>query len=577
MQDSRDAQKPSDAKARTPSKTAVFSLPNDLYAAGSPVILASNSLLKDRQTDAMSVRVALQNIGPKPIIAAQICIRPMDAAGRVLGKDIPCHYLDLNVKTGERFGGNKEFSLPDSTTREISVEVAEVIFSDKTVWQSEEEPWEPLPAPEPLTRRLGDPELVKQYRIRFGNASEIWPRAHKDLWLCTCGTWNREDRCYRCQRERAALLALDPEELMAEKDARLAREKAEREAKEAAQRAAAEKAAETAAREAAAKAEAEKRKRRNRRIALAFALLVALGFGIGFLWTMVTQHNRQYDAAVALYNAGQYEEAISAFTALDGYKDSAAQIKICETAIKDAAYDAAAALHNAGKYEEAIAAFEALNGYKDSAAKIDEIKHSIEWMKACPIGETVYFGSYEQDNNTANGMEDIEWIVLAKEGKKVLVISKYALDCQKYNSTDTEVTWETCSLRKWLNGTFLNAAFRSAEQNSIVSSTVTADKNPSYSTSPGKKTIDKVLLLSITEVNKYFSSNNARQCRGTAYCNAQGAIKASNGKCWWWLRSPGDDSNYAAVVSSGGSVDNCGFGVDYNRIAVRPALWIDLG
>ena len=51
------------------------------------------------------------------------------------------------------------------------------------------------------------------------------------------------------------------------------------------------------------------------------------------------------------------------------------------------------------------------------------------------VGSTVFFGSYEQDNDTANGKEDIEWIVLAKEGNKLLVISKYALDCQKYNST----------------------------------------------------------------------------------------------------------------------------------------------
>ena len=37
--------------------------------------------------------------------------------------------------------------------------------------------------------------------------------------------------------------------------------------------------------------------------------------------------NQKYKAAVELYRAGKYEDAIAAFTALDGYRDSAAQIE----------------------------------------------------------------------------------------------------------------------------------------------------------------------------------------------------------------------------------------------------------
>ena len=132
-------------------------------------------------------------------------------------------------------------------------------------------------------------------------------------------------------------------------------------------------------------------------------------------------------------------------------------------------------------------------------------------------------------------------------------------------------------MRKWLNGTFLNAAFSSVEQNSIISSSVTADKNPKYNTSPGKNTTDKVFLLSITEVNKYFRSGNARQCQGTEYCYAQGANKDGNGNCWWWLRSPGYFSNRAAYVNLGGSVNIYGTSVYVDDSAVRPALWINFG
>jgi len=242
-------------------------------------------------------------------------------------------------------------------------------------------------------------------------------------------------------------------------------------------------------------------------------------------------------------------------------------------------YNKAVELYNAGQYEEAITAFEALNGYKDSAAKIKDIKpkYHEELLLKANVGSYVFFGSYEQDNDTSNGKEDVEWLVLAKEGDKALVISRYALDCQQYNTTHTNVTWETCSLRKWLNGTFISNAFSSDEQNMIQTTTVTADKNPSYSTSPGNNTTDKVFLLSITEINKYFSSYSARQCQGTAYCYAQGAYKTDNGNCWWWLRSPGGISDYAAYVYDNGSVRSSGDLVTYVNDAVRPALWIDLG
>ena len=192
------------------------------------------------------------------------------------------------------------------------------------------------------------------------------------------------------------------------------------------------------------------------------------------------------------------------------------------------------------------------------------------------VGSTVKFGHYEQDNNTSNGKEEIEWRVLAVKGNRALIISEYGLDCQPYDSTGY-ATWEVCTLRTWLNDTFYNAAFGTDHQKMIVHSTVIADKNSLYHTLAGNNTTDKVFLLSITEVNRYFSSNGARQCRGTAYCYARGACKGSNGNCCWWLRSPGRSSNLAAFVNSDGSVRGSGYGVRHGNFAVRPALWINLG
>ena len=49
------------------------------------------------------------------------------------------------------------------------------------------------------------------------------------------------------------------------------------------------------------------------------------------------------------------------------------------------------------------------------------------------VGSSVYFGSYEQDNDTEDGAEPIEWLVLAVDNDKALLLSRYALDCQPYN------------------------------------------------------------------------------------------------------------------------------------------------
>ncbi len=198
-------------------------------------------------------------------------------------------------------------------------------------------------------------------------------------------------------------------------------------------------------------------------------------------------------------------------------------------------------------------------------------------LKSVKVGDYIQFGEYEQDNNTANGKEAIDWLVLDVQDGKALVISKYALDCQPYNEEYEAVTWETCTLRNWLNNEFLNEAFSGTEKSKIPTVTVSADKNPSYDTDPGNATRDKVFLLSIEEANEYFSSDAARACEPTAYAKAQGVwVNDDNGNCWWWLRSPGYGQKNASSVGIDGWVSVSGYFVGNVGLAARPALWINL-
>ena len=189
------------------------------------------------------------------------------------------------------------------------------------------------------------------------------------------------------------------------------------------------------------------------------------------------------------------------------------------------------------------------------------------------IGETIRFGNYEQ----GLGVEPVEWIVLDKQEGKILVISKHSLDSMPYNETLNASDWEKCTLRQWLNGDFYEEAFNYAEQQQMILAYATADENPEYSTDPGKATRDKLFLLSIKEAKKYFKDNDARACLPTKYTVSKGAYVGYNDTCWWWLRSPGEKQDSAAVVQTGGYFDEDGENVDDSTITVRPAMWLRIG
>lgn len=115
-------------------------------------------------------------------------------------------------------------------------------------------------------------------------------------------------------------------------------------------------------------------KRKKVTIAIvAVAVCVAIAFLV-VLNTIIIP-NGKYNDAIALMESGNYSEAISAFEALDGYKDSGNKIQECNTAITDIKYSDAIALMDAGKYDEAMSALEALDGYKDSVNKIIECQY----------------------------------------------------------------------------------------------------------------------------------------------------------------------------------------------------------
>ena len=191
-------------------------------------------------------------------------------------------------------------------------------------------------------------------------------------------------------------------------------------------------------------------------------------------------------------------------------------------------------------------------------------------------GDLITLGHYEQDGDLTNGAEAVEWQVLAVEDGRALVISRYALDTKPYNETAAGMTWETCTLRAWLNGEFYDSVFSSEEKGQILQVTVKNTDNPIWKTKGGNDTTDRIFLLSIDEARQYFAYSTARQCRHTTYAkNNEAYIDKSRGTARWWLRSPGSVDKEAAVIYPDGGVDVSGFNVNNTGVAVRPAFWLD--
>lgn len=259
---------------------------------------------------------------------------------------------------------------------------------------------------------------------------------------------------------------------------------------------------------------------------------------------------------------------------------------ICDgrTANAKEQYNNIVAMMDAGNIDGAVQAFrsisdpmkyspvvEYLANHKDLATAISKYRFEVK-------GEYVTFGRYEQDNDKENGPEPVEWLVLDVHDGKSLLVSRYALDKVPYNSEFRDVTWESSSIRAWLNNDFFSVVFNASEQSAVLNAEIDnsiSQGNSDFETDGGINTRDQVFLLSYYETTTYFAEDGTRKCTPTAYAVSREVwISPQDGSCGWWLRSPGSLPSCAIRISSDGSFRS-GF-VDYNEPAVRPAIWIDL-
>jgi hypothetical protein len=167
----------------------------------------------------------------------------------------------------------------------------------------------------------------------------------------------------------------------------------------------------------------------------------------------------------------------------------------------------------------------------------------------------------------------IDWLVLDEKENKMLLLSEFVLFDKAYNDTFMSVTWEYSTIRSYLNNEFFNS-FSPKDRGRIAETRVTNNNrtisilgSDPFIIPAGNDTVDRVFLLSINEVRKYFPTRSER----SSYRSMNDVLYP--GYEWaWWLRSPGFDNFFGIVVALGG-VDSDEFMVSH-AWGIRPAMWL---
>ena len=304
--------------------------------------------------------------------------------------------------------------------------------------------------------------------------------------------------------------------------------------------------------------------------ALIAVLLVVMPAQKQAVYDEISEAARQtaYQDAVQLANDGKYADALAAFDALGDYEDSADY--------REKFYQEAQEAFQAQDYAKAHALWTALDGYKESLDELDNLKYYY-----LEIGDTVEEGNYNGD--------PILWRVIGKDGDRVLLITEYVIDAKAFNDWAANVTWESCTLRAYLNeeehphpqyGWDMPISghmhFMSGAAGYFVplDTYCASSENPHYAVPGGSATTDTFFLLSYEEVRKYMPTEESRRAYPTPRALSNGIRTDEQGYASWWLRTPGVSAAYTCNIFYNGEIMTGGTRVQREYRGLRPAVWV---
>ncbi len=328
----------------------LYELPKNLYLTGSPVLIEAGALLKEEESGTLITQLKFKNIRSKRIISLKASVQYLDTAGRALGEAVTASYLDLNTYAGLSFGSQTPVSVPYRDARSFTASVSEVIFADGSSWTDSGE-WKPLPVVTTLSDKLGEEQLVKQYRLIKEDAKYV-PTTAEDLWFCDCGCWNPkgEDYCYGCNKEIYRFEDIDLDTLNKDKEERVEKE-------------------------------AASRKKINKISGITVLAVIVLIIAISLI-SSYTEKLGIYSNAISLREEPSseysFDSAVESFEELGDFKDSPEQIEITKKAKEEyilaEKYEDAVGFYEVEYYDAAIQQLKELGDYKDSKELLKEVK-----------------------------------------------------------------------------------------------------------------------------------------------------------------------------------------------------------
>ena len=218
------------------------------------------------------------------------------------------------------------------------------------------------------------------------------------------------------------------------------------------------------------------------------------------------------------------------------------------------------------------------NGGVIQAAEDYEVKDPVNTMAdgtGITTWDCVYFGNYIQKDTNGDGKvtdedekQPIKWRVLSvEEDGTALLLADKLLDMQPFDKNG-KIDWEECTLRTWLNSTFLNAAFTEAEQEAIAETELETESAATVT--------DNIYLLSLEEVsNPEYGFHPLIDCESNTR-KAEGTDLSVFNNIWW-LRTPHKEEHASWVYSidSQGTNRIIVVGAE-NSLWIRPALRLKL-
>lgn len=240
--------------------------------------------------------------------------------------------------------------------------------------------------------------------------------------------------------------------------------------------------------------------------------------------------------------------AAKEYDSLGDYRDSAQRAAACWESYNTASYRSAVSFLDKGKYFEGYRQMRKLRGYApadEMLATDPRLREGYE-MTLQPF-RLLEFGRYTYGDDAAEKV-DVDWIILAREGDRALLLSERALERHTWGEG---ATWAESELRTWMNSEFLRGLFTEEELMLIVPV-------------ENEGSTDFLFLLSADEWNTFrYKPDMNEECRATSH--ARGA-ESGYEVIDWILRDPAMAERY-----------NVEKNVDLTQeFYVRPAVWVTL-